>query len=766
MSLSLWYTIKSDEGSKEGFKKYLNNNKMKRRNFLKSTGCLTIGFIMGRPVIAEACDISSVYIDGLPESLKRTPEINAWLRITDKGRLEVFTGKMELGQGIKTAIAQVAAEELYLPMHKVDVKIAHTDLTPDEGYTAGSGSIDNSAMSVRYAAAAAREKLFAMAALKLNTTAENLEMQDGIINLKQNINGPKKTLTFNQVLEGQQIKDKVTETVKLKERSSYKLVGKAIKRDDISEMVAGRQIYVQDLRFPGMLHARIIRPPHYNSTLEAFDGKALKQQFPTVLKTVIDGSFIGVISADEYVATQVQNIGHVFCDWKNDGGFNTDHESLKEHLRKLKTKDQDVHRAGIVNDNSFSDENRTHTATYFKPYTMHGSVGPSCSIAIYTGNKLKIWSHSQGIYPLRTTLTKLIGLKEEDIEIIGVPGSGCYGHNGADDVSAEAAILALAFPGQYIRLQWSRADEHLWEPYGSAMIVDLKAKLDNNGRITHWQHELWSDTHGTRPGGNPENLLPSAYISKHIPEKAAGFSGGAYRNSQPYYAIENQKVDVHFFEGPLRVSALRSLGAYGNIFAIESFMDELAEKAGIDPIEFRLKHLDDIRAKEVLLMLRKMVKDYVPANKKNRSGTGIAFSRYKNTAAYCAVAAVVSFDKEIIIEKMFSVIDAGEAINTDGLINQTEGGMIQSASWTMQEEVKFNHEKILSVDWKSYPIFRFSQVPETEVVVIDNAAEGPMGAGEAAQGPAAAALGLGGVVGLRGHRGSTLARRRLCGRSA
>jgi CO/xanthine dehydrogenase Mo-binding subunit len=334
----------------------------------------------------------------------------------------------------------------------------------------------------------------------------------------------------------------------------------------------------------------------------------------------------------------------------------------------------------------------------------------------------------------------MLHLSSENIHVTGVPGSGCYGHNGADDVAADVSLLAMAYPDTHIRLQWSREEEHTWEPYGSAMIMKASAHLDNGGKISGWKYELWSDNHTARPGGNAKNLLAARYLETPLIPGAGGYRGGATRNSEPYYSIPNQQIDAHFFNGPLRVSALRSLGAYANIFAIESFMDELAEKAGKDPYEFRIMHLQDERAKAVIRKLQELT-----ATQKTDadSGIGMAFSRYKNSAAYCAVAALVSADKKegtIRVHKMWAAIDAGEVINTDGLINQTEGGMIQSASWTLKEQVKFDNRHITSSDWEAYPIFRFNEIPDVEVVVLNQPEQEPMGAGEAAQGPAAAAI--------------------------
>ncbi|HEX5554789.1 MAG TPA: molybdopterin cofactor-binding domain-containing protein, partial [Chitinophagaceae bacterium] len=350
----------------------------------------------------------------------------------------------------------------------------------------------------------------------------------------------------------------------------------------------------------------------------------------------------------------------------------------------------------------------------------------------------------------RDTLGKMLDLPVEKIHVKGVPGSGCYGHNGADDAAADAALLAMAYPGTPIRLQWSRDEENAWEPYGSAMMMDVEARLDPSGRISHWWYNLRSDSHGARPGGDPGNLIPAQYLAHPFHKKAGGFSGGAHRNAEPYYSIPNLQVNAHIFEGPLRTSSLRSLGAYANIFAMESFMDELAEMSKTDPYEFRLKHLDDERAKAVIRKVRELIVGQPGRSAQTNahkgypgSGMGLAFSRYENSKTYCAVVAQVQVDSQkgsVQVQKMWAAIDAGEVINLDGIKNQIEGGMIQSASWTLKEQVRFNEKQITSRDWDTYPIFRFNDIPEVEVAVLDHPAEKALGAGEAIQGPAAAAI--------------------------
>jgi nicotinate dehydrogenase subunit B len=699
---------------------------MNRRNFLKNTGCLAIGFSLQGSFI----DAPIPMMQELPESIKRHPNINAWLEVLANGQVRIFTGKLELGQGIGTAIAQVAAEELDLDMNNVEVVLADTLRTPNEGYTVGSGSIEQSAMAVRFAAAAARYKLLELAAQQLSVPAAQLTMQNGTISAGTG----NRSITFNQLLNGKQITDKVQAPVTLKPKEKYKLVGKAIPRNELNRMVRGEQYYIQDLRFPGMVHASIVRPPAYEARLQQLDEKILQKKVPGILKTVVNGSFVGIIAQEEYQAIKAQRWLQQNSKW-TDGAKLPAGKDMIGYLKTLPMQNERVKEKG-----SIPAENTSWIkAQYYKPYHMHGSIGPSCALAIYDNGHLHVWSHSQGIYPLRESLSKLLQLPTEKIDVTGVPGSGCYGHNGADDVAADVALLAMAFPGKHIRLQWTRSDEHGWEPYGSAMIMEAAATLDSDGNITGWLYDMWSDTHSIRPGGNANNMLAAQHYSTPFKEKS-GFSGGAYRNAEPYYTIVNQRVDAHFFKGPLRTSALRSLGAYANIFAIESFMDELAEKAGKDPFTFRLMHLQDERAKAVIRKVQEMIANIkLPAN----TGIGIAFSRYKNSASYCAVAAQVNVQPAtgaIQIHKMWSAIDSGEVINTDGVLNQTEGGMIQSASWTLMEQVKFDAQHVTSRDWVSYPIIRFNQVPEVEVTVLNQPNEKAMGAGEAAQGPAAAAI--------------------------
>ena len=699
-----------------------------RRKFLRDTGSLTVAFTFfsGCGLSAEPPEVAE---GELPGSLANHPTVNAWLEVLEDGRIRVYTGKIELGQGVSTAVAQMAAEELNTDLSLIEVHLVETGVTPDEGYTAGSGSIVNSAMSVRYAAAYANTLLRERAAKKLNVKPEQLTLADGKIATADG----QRQLTFREVLDGQQLSEEVPSSVALKPKKDYQWVGKRVLRPDISRMVRAEPVYVHDLRFPGMVHARSIRPPAYQATLQSFDEDTLKRQVSGVLKLVVNGSFLGVITEDEYQAEKAQRVLRSNTQWSFKSVL-PEGKALVDYLKTLPANTENVQTG------EFQADENTVRASYFKPYVMHGAIGPSCAVALFDEDQLHVWTHSQGVFPLRDAMVRVVGLPSEKIHVKGVPGSGCYGHNGANDAAVDAALLAMAYPGRHVRLQWSREDEHGWEPYGCAMIMETEANLDADGKITAWRTELWSDSHSTRPSGDPGNLLPAHYLENSFPQTSYGYSGGGYRNSEPYYTVPQLKIDAHFFEGPLRVSSLRSLGAYANIFAIESFMDELAERAGIEPLEFRLMHSEDPRAIDAIHKLREMTQGQSTGK---GEGIGYAFSRYKNSASYCAVAAKVAVDLDrghVQVQQMWGVIDAGEVISPDNLKNQTEGGMIQSASWTVREEVHFDQQHVTSLNWDSYPIFRFTDVPQVEVEIIDRPSEPALGGGEAAQAPSSAAI--------------------------
>jgi CO/xanthine dehydrogenase Mo-binding subunit len=700
-------------------------------------GYISVGFTLfpgcikeSDPAMAPRVD----YLGDLPRSIGQASTVNSWLEILEDGRIRVFSGKVELGQGIRVAIQMVAAEELDMELDRVEVHLAETGVTPNEGYTAGSGSIKNSAMSVRYAAATARIELLKLASTKLQVPVENLNLHHGTIKSTTN----SKSIEIQALLEGAQIETEVTIPVTIKSKEHHQYVGKAVPREDIKNMAVGDPVYIQDMRFPGMVHARVVRPPNPQAQLISVDDSQIKQVVPGVIQTVVNGNFLAVITEREYQAVKAERHLRAQSRWTTPEVF-PEMESLYDHILDIAEAPENIRNDGDV-PGSF--ENRpTIKATYTKPYIKHGSMGPGCAIAMYDEKEvLHVWSNSQGIYPLRQALSAMLNLDEESIHIVSVPGAGCYGHSTPDDAAADVALLALAYPGKHIRIQWSRADENTWEPYGSAIIAQLEASLTESGKIEAWKSDIWTDSHSTRPNKDPGTLLAARQLENSVNMRSSGYRGGGHRNGDPYYAIPNLQLNAHYFDGPLRVSSLRSLGAYANIFAIESFMDQLADQVGKDPLKFRMEHLEDERAIAVIQKVKEMTESESTGA---GEGLGYAFSRYKNNDAYAAIAAKVSVDNSqgrLSIIKMWAAVDHGEVINLDGIKNQTEGGMIQGASWTTMEQVKFDKKSIISADWASYPIFKFTDIPELEVVVIDRPDQPALGGGEAAGPPTSAAI--------------------------
>lgn len=708
-----------------------------RRSFLKTTGHLMIGFNLFSLAHCQskAAPTEIPHYPGTPLRPHIDNKlIDSWIRLDAEGYLTVLSGKQELGQGIKIALIQIAAEELDIAPDRCRIINSDTAQTANEGFTAGSNSVEGSGKAIRNAAAEARLYLLKMAALKWNTTPASLTVEDGLI---KSPNGDQ--ISYWKLLEGKYIEGTVTGEAIPKNPKTYQYVGQSLKRDDIQKMVKGESHFIHDLRIPDMLHARVLRPPSYQDRLISIDLGEI-EQLPGIVKVIRNGSFLAVVAKREYQAVKAWQKMKDLAKWEK-SPMEILPDQLLDSIKNSAEKPEEVQvSAGI--EKTIASASISHQAEYFKPYMMHASMGPSCAVAIWEENLLTVWTATQGVYPVRGTLADLFSLDEEKIRCIGVPGSGCYGQNGSDDVSGEAALIAKELPGKHIRLQWMREDEHKWEPYGTTMAFQLSAGMDSDGKILGWDTTVWSDSHSTRPNGRAASFISARYLETPFPFQKGGFSAGSYRNGIPEYTIAAKQLKLYNYDGPLRVSSLRGLGAYGNTFAMESFLDELIHKSGNDPIDFRLKNLEDPRAKAVVETLAEK-SGWKSRQKTASNGFGIAYSRYKNSTSYFAVLAEVEIDREAKnykLKKLTGVIDSGLVINPDGLRNQTEGGMIQSASWSMMEEVHFDQNGITSNDWTTYPILRMMDVPELEVHLIDRPDAPPMGAGEAAMGPVSAAI--------------------------
>jgi len=669
----------------------------------------------------------------LPGSLDSNRRLDRWLCINTDGTLTVTPGKVEIGQGILTALVQMVAEELDISVNRIRLAPASTAFSPDEGITSGSRSIQDSGLALRHAAAETRDLLLTLAAKKLGVTLENLTVTDGVISARSG-----GSVTYWELATPDLLSREATFDVVEKLPAEHVVVGTSLPRVDILGKITGKAAYVQDMVLPGMLHGRITRPPGPRARLRNIDVKEVAQM-PGVVAVVRDGTFLGVVAEREEQAIRAERRLARLAQW--DSG-----EPLPDSdPRRLQTLTAETEVISEKGDPAAAGV-RQFNAEYTKPYLAHASLAPSCAVAHQDGDKLKVWSHSQGIYPLRGDMAKVLDMAETDIIITHAEGAGCYGHNAADDVTLDAALLARAVPGKPVRLQWMREDEFAWEPFSSPMVMRMNAALDAKGNIVNWGHELWSHAHSTRPGGSGGvNLLAAWHLEKPLPAAKPGNpplpGGGSHRNAIPFYDFPNQKITNHLIrQSPLRTSAMRALGAHANAFAIECFMDELAEAAGADPVEFRLRHLKDARAKAVIEKAAQMAKWQPNEKGDGERGRGIAFARYKNLAAYFAVIAEVQVSEEVRVTRMWAAVDVGQAINPDGVINQIEGGIIQSTSWTLKERIDFDHQGVTTRNWTEYPILSFVEVPEVEVALINRREAPPVGAGEGTQGPVSAAI--------------------------
>ncbi|RKK01414.1 xanthine dehydrogenase family protein molybdopterin-binding subunit [Pseudoroseomonas wenyumeiae] len=711
---------------------------LSRRGLLGVGGALVLGFTL--PLRAQEAGQSATppaKAPPLPGSLKTTPELDAWLRIDAQGAVTLFTGKVELGQGVRTAVMQIAAEELEVPMERIQLVSGDTGRTPNEGYTAGSQSMQESGTAIRHAAAQVRELLIGRAAGQLGLDAGSLRAEQGAV-----IAADGRRLSFGELVTGLDLHVKAQPESRLKAPDQFRVMGQPVPRVDIPAKVTGGAAYVQDMRPEGMVHARVVRPPAPGARLALLDSSAA-EALPGVLGVVRDGSFLAVVAEREWQAIKAMRALAAGARWEGGPGL-PEQRDLFATMRALPTESYSI----LDKNAPVPGTAKELRATYTRQYQAHGSIGPSCALAQFQDGVMTVWTHSQGVYPLRGALSEMLRMPAEQVRCIHVEGSGCYGHNGADDVAADAVLVARAMPGRPIRLQWMREQEQGWEPLSPAMITEAGGKLDAQGRIINWDYGVWSNTHNTRPGP-AGNLLAAQHLAEPFtpatPRPAPQPAGAGDRNAIPLYTFPNAQVMHHFIpQMPLRVSALRGLGAFMNVFSIESFMDELADAAGADPVEFRLRHLEDERGRAVIQLAAEKF-GWGKGRPAPGIGHGFGFARYKNYAAYCAVAAEVTVEREtgrVRPLRVVAAVDAGQVINPDGLRNQVEGAIIQSTSWTLYESVGFTPNGLTSVDWSTYPMMRFNAVPrQMEVHMIDRPGMPFLGAGETGQGPAAAAIG-------------------------
>lgn len=677
----------------------------------------------------------------LPPGLARNSRLDRWVEIRRDGTVEVRTGKVEIGQGIVSALAQIAAEELDVDYGRIRMIPADTGRSPNEGVTAGSRSTMDGGGALRQACAEVRDAFLQAAARRLNAGVDELFVRDGTVHRKAS----NQSATYWELSAEVDLSRDADGRAAPKRADQLTLVGKPLPRLDLPDKVAGAGVYVHDLELPGLLHGRVVRPPSYRATLEACDGKRV-EAMPGVRAVVRDGRFLGVVAEREEQAVAAAAALARAAVWREAADL-PDVDALPAFLRARPSKPKVLSEKGAPHTGAHA-----VSASYSRPFLAHASIGPACAVARVRDGAIEVWCHSQSIHPTRLDIAKTLGVAPDTITVRHVQGAGCYGHNAADDAALDAVLLARAVAGQPVRLQWSHEDELAWSPFGPAMAVAMSGAVDGAGRIVDWRHDLWSNPHIARPGlQESPSLLAAWHLEKPFDQPPGidalpGILPTSERNAVPIYDFPNQRVVLNVLERlPVRTGTLRAIGGFLNTFAIECFMDELAHAAGLDPVELRLRHLRDERAIAVIKAARERSGlAYRSRGDGTRGdgtrGMGLGFARYSNEAAYAAVAVEVEAGETIRVVRAVAAIDCGRTINPDGVANQVEGGIVQATSWVLKEQVRFDRTRITTRTWDDYPILRFSEAPPVEVAIIDRPDEPSLGVGEAVAGPVAAAI--------------------------
>jgi len=732
--------------------------KPSRREFLKGTGILIVSFSL--PSLSKTVSASGTPADTGTKTVA-LDDVDAFLAIDPSGSVTLYSGKVDLGTGIGTALTQIVAEELDVPLSRVHVIEGDTALTPAQGKTWGSLSIQNGGVQIRQAAATARRALLQEAAKRLGVPVEDLIVEQGTMRSR---NGGKQ-ITYGELIGGKTFSLKVDKQAPLKEPATYKIVGRPVPRFDIPEKMTGQSTYMQDFKVPDMLHGRVVRPAGIGATLLSVDESSVKD-VPGLVKVVRQGNFLGVVAESEWGAIRAaQKLKASWSDWE---GL-PEQSKLWEHVRATKvTKDDVTSNIGSA-EQALEQAVKRLSATYDFAIHTHGSIGPSCAVAEIKDGKLTCWSSSQGTHDLRQQLAAMLSMPDTDVRAIYVEGSGCYGRNGHEDAAADAVLLARAVE-RPVRVQWMREDEHGWDPKGPPTLMDLQAGLDANGNVIAWYSQVYVPESAT---GSVNVKLVAAELAG-LPHETGMVPGNIIQNMAIPYTFPNVRTVAHRLAGtPLRPSWIRAPGRMQNTFCNESFMDELAAAVGADPLEFRLRYLNDPRGVELLKRLARLAQwqgrassgqsssgqsssDKTPKRETGdvATGRGLTYIKYELARTYVGAVADVEVNRksgEIRVKHFAIVQDCGQIINPDGVRNQVEGNVTQTVSRVLKEEVTFDRSRVTSLNWASYPILTFPEIPDVDIELIDRPTEKPWGAGEpsAAVVPSAISNAVFDAVGVR-----------------
>ncbi|MCX4162050.1 MULTISPECIES: molybdopterin cofactor-binding domain-containing protein [Paraburkholderia] len=700
-----------------------------RRQLLKMGGGLAISFSL--PLFMPQSISPAYAITGNETEAPKSQDaghIGAWLSIARNGAVTLYAGKVELGTGVQTALAQLVAEELDVSVASVTVTMGDTSIAIDQGGTFGSMTIKNSALPVRRACATARMFLVKQASNALGVPISQLSTRDGYVRVTSN---PQHAVAYGDVIPPTWATLPVDKEATLKRASAFDVIGKPVQRIDLPEKVAGTHAYLQNLRLPGMVHARVIHPPLSGATLIDVDRKSVTD-LPGFIAVFVKHNFVAVVCEQEFQAVSASRT--LVVKWKLPQD-SIESSAIYDTMRAEQGETEELRQAGDAS-HAFDKASRRLSVTYRTPYQTHGSIGPSCGVADVKNDSAVVWSATQSSFGTRDAIAALINLPASKVRLVWVEGSGCYGHNGADDASAEAAVLSQAFK-RPVRVHWMRHDEHGWDPKGPAMEIQVKGSIGATGRVDSWAYLVSTPTHISRPFGNAGNLLPGRMLG--LSPKPIRYGGDDC--ARTLYHFSDERVAVRWLpDGVLRPSAMRGLGAVANAFANESFLDELASLSSRDPVELRLTHLSDARAIAVLREVRAIsnwAARRVNTNKRGatvREGVGVALAQLEPGGAYVAMVCQTSVDThsgEIRVTRVFVAHDCGLIVNPDGLRNQIQGGVVQALSRSLKEEVHFDSKAMLSLDWTSYPILRFSELPsEITISLLNRPDQPPVGAGE------------------------------------
>jgi nicotinate dehydrogenase subunit B len=691
-----------------------------RRAFLKGGGALVVTFSLASPLSTRAQTPRGADKSVNPD------DVGSFLAIDANGMVTLYSGKVELGTGVLTAITQIAAEELSVPFTRVTTIQGDTALTPNQGPTYASLSVQDGGLQIRRAAATARETLLDEAARKLGIAKSVLTVQDGVITPRSGGKG----MAYAELVGDRKLTVKVNPAAPLKDPKDYGIVGKPVPRLDIPAKIFGTFDFVQDVKVPGMLHARVVHPAGVRSTLQSFDDTACRK-ITGYVRAVRKGDFLAVVATNEWAAISASTT--IVAKWSDWAGL-PDESKLFEFVRNSKIDRSEVFQSNGNSAEALKRSGRTLQATYELAMNTHGSIGPSCAVADFKNGQLTVWTPSQASHLLRVQLATMLQMKPENVRCIYVEGAGCYGRNGSDDCSSEAALISKEI-GRPVRLQWMRQDEHGWDPKGPPVLLDYRAGLDAAGSITAWESDIFMPERPMRRSGVTLLAATLASLPKFGPPNAPLHNIGL---GIPY-SLPNNKLTSHWLvDTPLPAAWIRAPGRMQNTFGNESFLDEIAAAAGVDPFEIRQRYLTDERGLELLERLRQFAK-WEPRGTKPRDtgaiarGRGVSYAKYELVRTYVGIVADVTVDRttgKVKVDRVFVVHDCGQIINPDGLRNQIEGNVVQTVSRSVVEKLLFSRSAVTSLNWGSYPILTFPNVPEVVIDLIDRPTEVPWGAGE------------------------------------